>query len=170
MNIKKYKYISFDIFDTLVVRNVNNPIDVLDIVEKKYNEMYPSKIKNFKQNRLLSGQKAVDKSGKVETLIDDFYQELENYYDKKTCKRLMELEKQIEIDICVPNKKYYNLYQELLKDNKKIIITSDMYLDEDTIKSILDKCNIKKYEKLYLSSVYQKRKSRGTIFDYIIDD
>ena len=33
--INKYKYISFDIFDTLIKRNVEKPEDIFKIVEKK---------------------------------------------------------------------------------------------------------------------------------------
>ena len=30
--IKNYKYVSFDIFDTIIVRAVPNPLDVFDVV------------------------------------------------------------------------------------------------------------------------------------------
>ncbi len=170
MNLDKYSYISFDIFDTLVLRNVNKPTDVFKIVEAKYNSIYEDKVKDFYINRIKAQTDASSKDGKQETLIEDFYKELENYYDKDICERLYKLEKEVEINICVPNKKYINLYKKLIKNNKKIIITSDMYLDIDTIKSILNKCGITKYEKLYLSSKYQKRKSNGSMYSFIIKD
>ncbi len=170
MNFDKYRYISFDIFDTLVLRNVNKPTDVFKVVEEKYNSIYKDKVKDFSINRIKAQVDVSKWDTKVETLIEDFYEELKKYYNKDVCKKLYELEKEVEINLCVPNRKYINLYSNLVKDNKKIIITSDMYLDIDTIKEILNKCGITKYEKLYLSSKYQKRKSNGSMYDFIIKD
>ena len=167
---KNFKYISFDIFDTLVVRNVIKPTDVFKVVEEKYNSIYKDKISDFSSNRIKAQKDASLKDEKLETLIEDFYKELENYYDKDVCKKLCKIEKEVEINLCVPNKKYIELYRELIENNKKIIITSDMYLDLDTINKILKKCGITKYEKLYLSSLYQKRKSNGSMYDFIIKD
>ena len=167
---KNFKYISFDIFDTLVVRNVMKPTDVFKVVEEKYNSIYKDKISDFSSNRIKAQKDASLKDEKLETLIEDFYKELENYYDKDVCKKLCKIEKEVEINLCVPNKKYIELYRELIENNKKIIITSDMYLDLDTINKILKKCGITKYEKLYLSSLYQKRKSNGSMYDFIIKD
>ena len=167
---KNFKYISFDIFDTLVVRNVMKPTDVFKVVEEKYNSIYKDKISDFSTNRIKAQKDASLKDEKLETLIEDFYKELENYYDKDVCKKLCKIEKEVEINLCVPNKKYIELYRELIENNKKIIITSDMYLDLDTINKILKKCGITKYEKLYLSSLYQKRKSNGSMYDFIIKD
>lgn len=169
--IKKYEYISFDIFDTLVLRNVVKPDIVFDIVEKKYNKLAKNKIKNFKDNRKKAQKDATIKNPiKEETTIDDIYLEMEKYYSSKICKKLIQIEKEIEIDVCVPNKKIKCIYDYCIKNNKKVIITSDMYLDEITIKKILTKCGINKYKNLYLSSKYQKRKSSGSIFKYIKND
>lgn len=170
-NVEKYKYISFDIFDTLVTRNVMNPIDVFDIVEEKYNTQAKDKIANFKINRKKAQYDALEKNAeKEESTIVDIYKELEKYYDKKICQKLYKIELETELNLCIPNKRIVDYYNKLIQDNKKVIITSDMYLEEKTIKEILKKCDIKKYEKLYLSSKYQKRKSSGTMFDYIIKD
>ena len=35
LNIDKFEYVSFDIFDTLVKRCVTNPHDVFDLVDRK---------------------------------------------------------------------------------------------------------------------------------------
>ena len=100
--------------------------------------------------------------------INLIYKELEKYYSKDVCKKLLALEKEVEINVCVRNNNIINdYYAKASSLGKKIIITSDMYLDEETIIKILKKNNIK-YYKLYLSSKYNKRKSSGTLFDYIL--
>lgn len=171
MDFSKYDYVSFDIFDTLIVRNVLKPEDVFLIVESKYNSLNKKKISNFKINRLLAQRKASLNNNEMEEAdINLIYKELENYYSKDICRKLLALEKEVEINVCVRNNNIINdYYAKASSLGKKIIITSDMYLDEETIIKILKKNNIK-YYKLYLSSKYNKRKSSGTLFDYILKD
>lgn len=166
----KYEFISFDIFDTLVRRDVKDCKDVFYIVENRYNENNKQKIYNFYKNRIKAEKYANEISKDEEITLEDIYNCLEKNYTKETCLKLKEIEKDTEINICVPNKKIIEIYKELLNNNKNIIITSDMYLDEETVKSILKKCNISNYKKLYLSSTIKKRKITGTLFDYIISD
>lgn len=40
LDISKYKYISFDIFDTLINRDVVNPTDIFLIVQNEYRKTY----------------------------------------------------------------------------------------------------------------------------------
>lgn len=171
MDFSKYDYVSFDIFDTLILRNVLKPEDVFLVVENKYNSLNKKKISNFKCNRLLAQKNALLKNSEIEEVdINLIYNELENYYSKDVCKKLLALEKEVEINVCVRNNNVINdYYDKALSLGKKIIISSDMYLDEKTIIKILDKNNIN-YHKLYLSSKYNKRKSSGSLFDYILND
>ncbi len=165
-----FKYISFDIFDTLVLRNVNNPHDVYEIIEKKYNKKNTEKIKDFKKNRIEAEIKAEKESKEDEITLNDIYKELEFYYSKKIVDNLKKLEIETEINICIPNKKMVEIYNKLLENKKNLIITSDMYLDRKTVQSILKNSGIEKYEKLYLSSDLKKTKRKGNIFDYVLKD
>lgn len=170
IDLKNYKYISFDIFDTLVVRNVLKPSDVFLIIENEYNNNNRKKINDFVRIRKLSQKNATNNKDGEEITLLDIYNEMYQYYDAKICDCLKKLEMETEINVCVPNKKIIKeYYKYAIKNNIKIIITSDMYLDENTIKKILDKCNIV-YDKLYLSSKLKLRKSTGTIFDFIVND
>ena len=60
MSIKKKiedaKIVSFDVFDTLLLRNVCKPIDVFDIVENLYSNRYREKIE-FKKLRIEAEKK-----------------------------------------------------------------------------------------------------------------
>lgn len=169
--INRFEYVSFDIFDTLVKREVFNPNEIYDIVQRKYNKTNKNIIKSFKKNRIRAQKVAVSKlKEREEVTIFEIYNELSNYYSKSVCDKLLNLEIETEIKSCFSNYDLINgLYKEALDLNKKIIITSDMYLDKDTIKKILKKCNIN-YYKLYLSSDCGYRKSRGSIFKYIKKD
>lgn len=52
----------------------------------------------------------------------------------------------------------------------KVIFTSDMYLESDVIRKILEKNGYTEEDKIYLSSEVKVSKSKGKLFDYIIKD
>ena len=157
--VDKYNYISFDIFDTLIKRNVKNPTDLFTIIEIKY------QIKDFKNKRIKAEKDAYLKSNLEEITIDDIYNEL-NIENKEKVKKI---EISIEKQFCIQNKPIYELYKYCLEKNKKIFFTSDMYLDELIIKEILNNANYKKYN-LYLSSKELLKKRSGNLFKKILDD
>ena len=156
--INKYKYISFDIFDTLIKRNVEKPEDIFKIVEKKL------QIENFYEKRIDAQKKAYLKKKKSEVTLDEIYENID--LDKKIIENAKDCERQTEIEFCQYNLKIDKTYNEI-RDKSKIILITDMYLDRDTISKILNKCSIK-YSKLYISSELNLTKSKGNIFKYIL--
>lgn len=56
------------------------------------------------------------------------------------------------------------------KLDKKIVLTSDMYLKSDVIEVILQKNKITGYDKIYLSSEIGLKKKTGDLFKYVIND
>lgn len=162
-NFERYNYVSFDIFDTLVNRDVVCPDDVFRIVQIKYGKG----LGNFVEKRKEAQRKAYENTGKEEITIDDIYGEMEKVYSKKVCRKLETLEKETEINICAPNIENVRLYNSI---RTKKIIASDIYLDEATIREILKKCGVNGYDKLYLSSSLNKRKSTTRMFKYIKQD
>lgn len=160
--------VSFDIFDTLVKRNVPVPQDIFSVVEEIYNSNSDIQINDYREERIKAETRARQISREEEIDINGIYGLLN--YSEKAKRQLMEIELETEINNCVPDltmQRIYNFAQEM---GKHIIITSDMYLPEDTLKRILFKCGYAGYEKLYLSSVYKKTKSSGSIFHLIIED
>ena len=62
------------------------------------------------------------------------------------------------------------IYEYALKKNKKIIITSDMYMRREFLEKILIKNGFEGFSKLYVSGEVQKTKGSGNLFDFIIED
>ena len=159
----KIKYYSFDIFDTLITRLLNEPTDLFSIIETEYN------IPNFKKKRIKAEHNARKNSKYEEITIDDIYSELKSIDSSINTIELEKIEKELEIKMCVINKTFINTYYNLKEKNEKIIIISDMYLDSDTIKTILSKNNIV-YDKFYLSSKIKKTKGTGSLYEYVLND
>ena len=165
--IAKYEYISFDIFDTLIIRNIEKPIHLFEIMERKFNKENKTKLENWVSIRHNAEKKARLLCNDEEITLDEIYEQIELEEDIK--KRLKKLEIEIELNICKKNNRIYKIYEIAKRLGKKIIITSDMYLDESVINKILNKNGIL-YYKMYLSSTLKLTKYTGSIFKYILSD
>ncbi len=161
--------ISFDIFDTLVKRNVALPEHVHRLVQKEFLEQTGTEIPAYPRYRTEAEDRARKHTDKEEISLDDIFSFLHEIPEEWK-NRLKQIERQTEIAVCTPSPKMKAVYEKALRDGKKIIITSDMYLDEETIRKILHKCGYDTYEKLYLSSSYGLCKSRGSIYEVIQKD
>ena len=158
--IKKHDIISFDIFDTLLIRPYVKPTDLFLHIEKLY------KIKGFHKNRILAEKSARGKYiDNEEITLNQIYEEIDEKY-----KRFKEIEIELEERILTIHKENKELYDYALSLGKKIIIVSDMYLPKNAIEKILIKNNYTNYYKLYLSSELNLTKASGNLYKYIIED
>lgn len=165
--IYDFEYVSFDIFDTLLFRTVLSPEDVFDIVQYRYNEKHDNKIRNFKETRTRYEIKLRDSDKNSEITLEKIYNSLP--YTEEIKKELCYLEKNTEINNCIPNMPMLELMQKCSEYNKKIIIVSDMYLDRDTIEKMLRKIGITCRYRLFLSSEEGVTKKSGRLFPKVID-
>lgn len=157
--ISKYKYVSFDIFDTLVKRNVNKPKDIFDIIELTVGD-------DFANKRVEAEKIARKNNTKSEVTLQNIYE----YYPSNNKEKLINLELKTEYNAIVPNIPILDVYKKCVEDNKIIFITSDMYWPLDAIKALLKKVGVTKYEKIYLSCDEDKTKSSGELFRYLLRD
>ena len=169
LKIKNADIISFDIFDTLIKRNVKQPTDVFSLVEREYNKFSSEKISGFKEVRISAEKKARNNSSLEEVTLEEIYGCMD-CYNKDVRNNLLNLEIQVEKDICTKNNEIYNVYMRCLEQGKTVIFTSDMYLPFEVIKDILLKNEYTKYDNLYLSSEKKVSKSSGHLFQQIIKD
>lgn len=165
--IDKYQYISFDMFDTLIKRNVSEPTDVFAIVELEYNKESKKPLHNWRPMRIEAESRARVESNNYEPNIDEIYDQV-NLPDTEK-KILKELELEWEVKICQQNVDFYPVYEYAKKHAKKIFVTSDMYLDAKTIKKILKDADIT-FDEIYLSNKKRANKRSGEIFHLIIND
>ncbi len=172
----KCKYVSFDIFDTLIMRYVYNPEDIFLLMNKKFEEVYKSNI-SFDKLRIGAERVCRMKFGNShpeyqDVNIDEIYDTLSEYYNipLDVAKTMESEEKKLEIKFSRRRKSAFELFDVAKLSGKEVILTSDMYLDEATIRAILDKAGYSGYKKLYISSVLRKTKANGDIFKAVIKD
>lgn len=158
--VKKYENVSFDIFDTLLKRKVNDPKDVFQLMELTIQNEIP----NFQKKRIEAENKARLINNSKEITLTDIYNCFQgiNIQQKK---KLEKLELKFEENILVPNKPIVDLFNICKQLKKRIYIISDMYLPLNFINNILKKCGITEYKKIYLSSNDKLTKKSGLLFD-----
>lgn len=172
--IRKHKIISFDIFDTLLMRPFLCPSDLFKFIEPKVRDIINDYTFDFVTKRRIAEKVAFENAlsrGDGEITIEEIYDRLcsENGIPNEKASLLISLEITTEENTLYRRESIYNGYILALSLNKTIIITSDMYLPKAVIEGILCKNKIE-YDKLYLSSEIKKKKSTGELFDYILSD
>lgn len=156
--IKNATVVSFDIFDTLLIRPYCKPTDLFLHLERIH------QTEGFATARI----EAEKRARKVSPREDIFFDEIYKFIDIKYA-HLKEHELKLEKQILHKNTRATEIYNYAKSLGKRIIITSDMYFDSEFLKSVLLKEGFS-FEKLYVSSEIGKTKWSGTLFDYILRD
>ena len=153
--IRDYDVVTFDIFDTLLKRNVSNPSDVFEYIGKKIGNL------EFAQKRIQAEIRARGKKKDKEVTLLDIYKEYGEDYSRH--------ELEAEEELLVVNNDILPVFQYCV-ENKRVALISDMYLPEIFLSEVLEREGITGYEKLYLSSSLKKTKQSGDLFRYVLED
>lgn len=157
--IDSHEIISFDIFDTLLLRPYVKPTDLFLHLEKL------EELKGFAQARIEAERKARKTHSHLEDItIDEIYNEITDKY-----KYLKQKEMDLEMQVLQPNPEMKEVYDYALSQNKDIIIVSDMYLTEEFLTKVLHKKGYKNFKKLFVSSTERKTKCTGNLYKHIIN-
>lgn len=170
-DIEKLKgnIISFDIFDTLIVRMCNKPTDVFSFVQYRFNSLYPSDtIDNFCSIRVSSEHDTRNTIKNHEVTIDDIYDKVSNIIGVDKARVLKKLEIEVELEICKPNSTPVTLFNKLIAQGYKVILISDMYLPKDILQKILSKCGVEGFEEIYVSCEWGCSKYTGQLYKKVI--
>lgn len=166
--IKKTRYVSFDVFDTLIKRSVAKPSDLFLLMENHLVNTKSEIYRGFAEKRI-----AAEREGNSELDrpigLSEIYERLRGEYGKDT-DELSALEIKTEMDGCRPNPELVDLFNKCIESGKTVIIISDMYLPESVIAEMLNKCGVHGYDKLYVSCERGSRKRDGKLFRIVLED
>ena len=157
----EYDIVSFDIFDTLIFRPFNDPVDIFDIIGLKINDP------TFKELRIKAEKISRDNSINREVTIYDIYEEMSKLKNIEKDK-LINLEIDTELEFCFANSYMKQVFEILKYNNCCIIATSNMYLPKNIILRLLDKCGYMGFDQVFVSCDYKISKgNNGQLFKYI---
>lgn len=169
------EYVSFDVFDTLIVRPFWEPKDIFKQLNLLFAELVPSSFYiSFSEYRIIAEnnirkQKNAIGNADVDITLDMIYDELKNMLGlpKDICEKLKNAEENIEIEYCYRRETGKLLYDFAVSLNKKIIFISDMYLSSDILKIILVKNGYINFERIFVSNEAKHTKSSGYLYEYV---
>jgi len=159
--VSEFDIISFDVFDTLLLRPYVKPTDVWRDIEEREGA------KGFFDARQKADWEtfyaATERGG--EHTIGEAYTLMEKKWNGLKKKEL-----EYEWRSLVGNPEMIYIWNHVGRLGKKRVIISDMYVDEDWLKRILRHNGIDEWDGFYLSSMVQKRKSTGELYKVLKQD
>lgn len=155
--IDKYDVISFDVFDTLLLRYTYEPQDVFRLLDLEFTDRYPF---IFSQRRIEAAQE-LQMQG--ETDIYAIYSrlgELENLTEEE-CDFLLFREIEKEKSLLAVRQKMVDCMKYCKDNHKTVYLVTDMYLTRTLLEEILREKGIYWYEDIFVSCEYGVSKQTG---------
>ena len=166
---------SFDIFDTVIGRRVQKPVDIFSLVSTRLLAEHPEVqhdiAENFHDLRRKAEADARKASSAEEINFDDIYDQLAQTCSLSKEQRdfLQMFEFRLELENTRPIHANDRMVHDLLAKGERVIFISDMYLQSKYIKQLLAKTSPVFAElPLYVSNECGLMKQTGSLFKYVL--
>ncbi|MCI8512837.1 MAG: HAD hydrolase-like protein [Lachnospiraceae bacterium] len=151
--------VSFDLFDTLIMRQVLFPDDVFELVGAKLAKrgIY---MEGFSQKRLAAEKEL---SGRYAPSLEEIYSYMKESFalSELVPKEAARLEWQTDCSLLIPRKEVCELLETVKKQGKPVYIVTDSYYTKRQIEELLKRFGIEGYAGLLVSCEYGKGKAQG---------
>ncbi len=172
------KVVSFDMFDTLVVRPFYKPEDIFFYLGLYVKKLLPYlNEKTFYDYRFVAENRArkkisLDNPTWEDVSLVEIYDEFAKLLvvDKEIVNKIYQEEKRLEVYFCKVRNAVKDLFDLAIESGKKVIVTSDMYLEIDTVREILNNNGYQKVDRIFLSSEMRSLKATGTLFNVMLSE
>lgn len=161
LELLKYDIVSFDIFDTLILRPFAKSSDLFMLLAGYYKNVDFHKLRikaeaDMRQiNQLYKGNR--------EITIYDIYEHMKSYSDIDV-RSGVDLEFYMELELCYANPYMQTLFSMLKAAGRRIIAISNMYYPHDMMIQLLEKCGYAEFEEIFISCDYQANKESGHLY------
>ena len=166
------KVISFDVFDTMILRPFWKPSDLFMLMDREADRLLETTdVCSFSSLRI-EAEAEVRRIARAEQREDIKLQEIYDFLDRKELlpsemiHQLMIKEIELEKRYCTARKSVKGLAEYALEQGKTVIAISDMYLPSSVIADILENCGYPVLHKIFVSGEVCMTKSSGGLFRY----
>ena len=166
--IAEAKVVSFDVFDTLLFRKVNEPEIIFDLVGRHYGIHGFRKLRIDAQNE--ASRRAYTKAKHPHADMNEIYEVLKETRDiTVNWDEVKQFEIDLERDALVENPEMLEVFNEAKKLGKRVIVTTDMYLLASTIGEYLEANGFGDIDHIYCSADEYKAKFNKELFTLVAD-
>lgn len=169
------EWVSFDIWDTLIVRPFLEPSDLFVFMQEDFEKLTQNKAV-FKDIRMYAEEKCrkimqIKNPNYKDVTLHEIYQQMSEEFSIpiEDCMSLAQKEEELEIKFSETRQTGKELYELAQCAKKKIILISDMYLQEETMKKILEKNGYCSHIYMFLSSKERCLKYSGELYQVAIN-
>ena len=164
------KVISFDVFDTLLIRPVSSETVKFGLMEKTFRSRTGANV-SFARIRTMAEASLRRKMIRRELPCEDI--PLSAIYDvvvqefgiaREAADELLQEEETLEFRLTRARKSGKFLYEKAVASGKPVIVMTDMYLEERVIRSLLLENGYPAPYRMFVSSETGERKITGTMF------
>lgn len=172
----KYSYISFDVFDTAVIRPFGKPEDLFNLLNKTFEAKMRCNI-SFSRLRINAEQGlrqkiANSEDNREDVTLEEIYEYMSTNYNisSEICGFMLQKEIELEIQYVYPRKIIEEFFDVAKICGKRVIFVTDMYLGKSCIEQILHKCGYEDYDNIFVSAEYGVLKSSGKLYDKVLSE
>lgn len=164
-DIENAKVVSFDLFDTLLIRNITSIEGMLKLVDVRLREKgicIPDFI-----NRRLRAEKNLSlvNAPRLKEIYSELLRDIEGA--SVTAENLANIEFEVDKTLVEARRDIVDLLNELVRQGKPVYITSDSYYSKKQISEILNIIGAEQITNLIVSCEYGTSKT-GNLFDKLI--
>lgn len=158
------RVISFDLFDTLLVRPSIQPRDIFSLLQKKAEEEYHV---DFVKIRYTAEEETKNEF----VTLDEIWRHIEkkNHLKPEVAQALKCMEMQLERNLLTARRDTRRLYEAAVRSGKQIIVISDMYLPSDFLKAVLKEKGFGEIAEVFVSCEQKARKSSGALYRRVLE-
>ncbi|HUE92476.1 HAD family hydrolase [Pseudomonas sp.] len=154
--------VSFDVFDTLLVRVLHEPENLFDLMGHQLAD------RGFAEQRKIAqahGFKQMAREGRKELTLADIYDNLSHAQHDSAV--LAELEQKLEHAVIRLNPEVVAMFDEARNQGKVVVLTSDMYLPQTFFEQLAERLELSVDHLLVSSACDCTKRDKGELFDLL---
>jgi len=163
--IESHPVISFDVFDTLLVRQLAQPSDVFELVARR------ADVPRFARLRIAAETRARERKreqyGHPEINLEEIYRELRRDFGE-LARGLMDCELDTERLVLRPNPAIRSMFEAANAAGATVVATSDSYFPAALVEAQLEAYGFP-VRKVFISGEIGRSKHNGDLFQYVAD-
>lgn len=156
-----YDVVTFDVFDTLLLRPLARPEDAFYLLGARLG--YP----DLRRLRIQAEEEARRRkelaAGSREVTLEEIWAVLAPETGLSP-EEGMAAERRLEFDLCRANPYFLPVVAALRRQGKTLAVLSDMYLEEETVTALLDRCSFGTFDACLVSGERGSSKSGGGLY------
>lgn len=170
----KTKLVSFDIFDTLLLRPFWVPTDLFLFLDREASKLLGNPdVIDFSACRCEAEQRArveAAKAGREDVTLREIYAQIEktDLFPAEVSQALFKKEMELELRFCSARKSARELLNFAFAQGKRVVAISDMYLPSALISEMLRKNGMEGLERIFVSCEAGVSKCSGHLFEYAL--